>query len=171
MNSNMDSYKVNERAWECLLRRVLALYGEGKSKSAIARLLGCNRSTVHRWIEDRKQSSSVSFKDMIHYLDRLRIPLADVFRDPDGDLPAPSPDRSVTELDRRIAQSLVAVCKAVGKEPEDIARDFESITTDDVSTMLRGLAPMRASDLYRICRAIGVSPETILNRAVGLADG
>jgi hypothetical protein len=166
MCSNMDSYKINERAWEALLARVLSLYdnGNGESKSAIARLLGCNRSTVHRWIEDKKQSSNVTFRDMVRYLDRLRIPLVEVFGS-GADLPPPSPDKAITELDKAIASTLLATAKVLGKSFDDVSRDLESLDLPDIQALLKGREPMRTSDFHRICRAVGVSPEAILSKA------
>lgn len=164
MSRSMNSLKINERAWECLLTRVRALYDDGRSKSSIARLLGCNRSTVGRWIDDNKRSSCVTFRDMIRYLDRLRVPLEDVFGS-GVDLPPPSPDKAVTKLDKAVGATLLATAKVLGKELSDVARDLESLELPDVQAMLKGREPMRVSDFVRICRAVGVSPEAILKKA------
>lgn len=168
MGETMDSYKINERAWSLILARVGELLQGGESQSSIARLLGCDRATVNRWIQDRKGGERTTFRDMIRYLDRLRIPLKDVFSAGAGELPPPSPDRAPTDLDKTIASTLVVVSKAVGKSTADIARELDLLDLPDLKAMMSGKATMRASDFSKICRAVGVDPGVILKRAESL---
>lgn len=161
----MDSYKINERAWGLILSRINERLKAGATQSSIARMLGCDRATVNRWIQDRRGGERTTFRDMIGYLDRLRIPLREVFLSDDGELPPPSPDRAPTDLDKAIASTLVVVAKAVGKGTADIARELEILNLPDIKAMMRGKASMRASDFSKICRAVGVDPGVILKRA------
>jgi len=165
----MDSYRIMNTASELIIADVSRRTAEGQSQSEISRLVGCERSTVHRWVTEGFVRENTSFRDMVRYLDRLRIPLSAVFGTKD-ELPPPSPDRSVTELDKAVSATLVAVAKAVGKDSEGIAREVESLTVPDIDALLKARDPMRTSDFYRICKAIGVSPEVILSRALGISE-
>lgn len=169
MNATMDSYRINERAWELIMSRINQRLKEGSSQSAISLLLGVKRPTVSRWLADRRGGDKTSFRDMIHYLDRLRIPLSEVFAVDDDSLPPPSPDRSPTDLDKAIADTLVIVAKAVGKDVQDVARVLESLELPDIQAMMKGREAMKVSDFLRICRAVGVSPEAVLTRAESLS--
>ncbi|MBC17061.1 MAG: hypothetical protein CL942_08420 [Desulfovibrio sp.] len=168
MSESMDSFKINERAWFLILSKVNALLEKGETQSSIARIIGCDRATVNRWIQDRRGGERTTFRDMIRYLDRLRIPLHEVFDVSEGELPPPSPDRTPTELDKSIASTLVIVAKAVGKGTADIARELELLDLPDIQAMLKGRATMRTSDFSKICKAIGVDPGVILKRAESL---
>ncbi|WP_419787339.1 helix-turn-helix domain-containing protein [Pseudodesulfovibrio sp.] len=169
MNATMDSYRINERAWELIMGKIHQKLAEGMSQSAISQLLGVKRPTVSRWLADRRGGDKTPFRDMVHYLDRLRIPLRDVFAIDDDSLPPPSPDRAPTELDKAIADTLVIVAKAVGKDIQDVARTLESLDLPDIQVMMKGREAMKVSDFLRICRAIGVSPEAVLSRAEALS--
>jgi len=169
MTANMDSYRINERAWELILGRINQKLKEGMSQSAIALLLGVKRPTVSRWLADRRGGDKTPFRDMIHYLDRLRISLSEVFSIDDDSLPPPSPDRAPTDLDKAIADTLVVVAKAMGKDASDVARVLETLDLPDIQTMMKGREAMKVSDFLRICRAIGVSPEAVLSRAESLS--
>lgn len=166
----MDSYKINERAWDLIRVRLNELLENGETQSSIARMLGCDRATVNRWIQDRRGGERTTFRDMIRYLDRLRIPLQSVFMVEEGELPPPSPDRAPTELDKTIASTLVVVAKAVGKDMADIARELDLLNLPDIKAMMRGKASMRTSDFLVICRAVGVDPGVILKRAEALRE-
>jgi transcriptional regulator with XRE-family HTH domain len=165
MAETMDSYKINERAWNLILLRVNDMLEAGETQASIARVVGCDRATINRWIQDRRGGERTTFRDMIRYLDRLRIPLQSVFMANDGELPQPSPDRAPTDLDKAIASILVGVAKAIGKDTTDIARELDLLNLPDVKAMLGGRASMRASDFSKICRAVGVDPGAILKRA------
>lgn len=169
MNVTMDSYRINERAWDLVMGKINQKLKEGVSQSAIALLLGVKRPTVSRWLADRRGGDKTSFRDMIHYLDRLRIPLRDVFSIDDDSLPPPSPDRSPTDLDKAIADTLVVVAKAVGKDVEDVARVLDTLDLPDIQAMMKGREAMKVSDFLRICRAVGVSPDAVLTRAESLS--
>ncbi|BCS89993.1 hypothetical protein [Pseudodesulfovibrio sediminis] len=169
MSKNMDSYKITRRAMELILEEVDRRVSNGESQSAISRLVGCDRATVHRWYTERIVRENTSFRDMVRYLDRLRIPLVKVFGSGD-DLPPPSPDRAMTVLDKAIASTLVAAAKALGKDYDDVSRELESLDLPDVESLLKGREPMRASDFSKMCRAVGVSPEAVLKRASGITE-
>lgn len=167
--ADMDSYKVNERAWMLIFERIDELLRQGKKQSEIARILSCDRATIHRWLADKRGGDRTSFRDMLRYLDRLRIPMAEVFSEnPDG-LPAPSPDRMPTPFDAAIASTLLDVATALGKGDGEIARGSSTLTASDVRTLLTGYEPMRASDFACICGALGIAPEQILARASALS--
>lgn len=167
MAENMDSYRITRQAADLIIEEVVRRVSEGESQSSISRLVGCDRTTVHRWYTERVVRENTSFRDMVRYLDRLRIPLNKVFGD-SVDLPPPSPDRAMTELDKAIAATLVAAAKALGKEFDDVARDLEVLNLPDVRALLTGREPMRTSDFSKICKAVGVSPDAVLKRASGI---
>ncbi len=169
MNETMDSYKVTNRAWELIIQKIDERIKGGESQAALSRLLGSSRASVSRWVSTGRGGEHVSFRDMIRYLDRLRIPLADVFAQDDG-LPPPSPDRAVTAMDKKIASTLAAVAAAIGKDLPDMASELEVLELADIQAMMSGREPMRASDLVRLCRAIGVDSGAILNRAAGPSE-
>lgn len=169
MAESMDTYKITNRAWGLVVDRIHERLQEGSSQAELSRLLGVSRPTMSRWLADRSGGDRTTFRAMLRYLDRLRIPLSEVFGD--DDLPEPSPDRAPADLDKAIASTLLVVAKAIGKDAHDVARELESLNLPDVKAMLSGQASMRASDLAKICRVIGVSPGAILDRAQSLLDG
>lgn len=170
MAESMDSYKINERAWSLILSRVNALNEAGESQSSIARILGCDRATVNRWIQDRRGGERTTFRDMIRYLDRLRIPLKEVFMTAEGELPPPSPERVPSDLDKVIASTLVVVSKAIGKDAGDISREIEHLELSDINAFLSGRESMRVSDFLKLCKSIGVDPGVVLRRAETLQE-
>jgi len=170
MAENMDSYRITDRAWSLILGRINEKLQAGSSQAELSRLMGVSRAAMSRWLGDRRGGDRTTFRDMIRYLDRLRIPLGDVFDDVNEELPLPSPDRAPTELDKAIASTLLVVAKAIGKDAQDVARELETLELPDIKAMLKGQASMRASDLVKLCRAIGVSPGAILERAESLQD-
>lgn len=170
MKEIMDSYRVTDRAWELIIARIRELLSQGKRQSDIARIAGCDRATLHRWINDGRGGPNTPFGNMIRTLDRLRIPLADVFLETSEGLPLPSPDRSVTDFDSAIASILRDVATVLGKSDESIARaSGGQLKTADVSAHLKGREPMRASDFYLICSALGIDVGQIFTRAVALS--
>jgi len=128
-------------------------------------MLGCDPATVNRWISNNQVPETISFRDMVRYLDRLRIALEDVFVGVPDVLPPPAPDTRVTELDKNIATTLKDVANALGKNNEEICRTLEFIDTADVASMLSGKEVMSAGNFYRLCKAVGVAPEVVLGRA------
>ncbi|MBI9080301.1 MAG: hypothetical protein JEY79_11250 [Pseudodesulfovibrio sp.] len=170
MAETMDSYRITERAWRLVIERINEMLRKGSSQAEISRLLGVSRPTMSRWMADRSGGDRTTFRHMLRYLDRLRIPLVDVFDIGGEELPPPSPDRAPTELDKSIAATLLVVAKAIGKDAQDVARELETLELPDIKAMLKGQASMRASDLVKLSRAIGVSPGAILERAESLQD-
>lgn len=166
----MDSYRITNRAWNLVIDRINELLQAGTSQAEIARLLGVSRPAVSRWLADRQGGDRTTFRDMVRNLDRLRIPLKDVFNVEEDSLPPPSPDRAPTELDRAVAETLVVVAKAVGKDPVVISRTLESLDLPDIQAMLKGREAMKVSDFIRICRAIGVAPEAVIARAESISS-
>jgi transcriptional regulator with XRE-family HTH domain len=169
MPETMDSIRINERAWTLILDRMQKMMEDGVSQATIARQIGCDRATVNRWILNRRGGYRTTFKDMVRVLDRLRIPLKDVFG-VDEELLSPSPDFLPTGFDQAVSEVIHNVAKAVGKNVVDIARDLEGLEPSDVKMMLKGKAPMRVSDFHGICRVVGVSPSVVLDRASGLSE-
>ncbi len=170
MKESMDSYKVTDRAWELIIARIQELLSQGKRQSDIARIAGCDRATLHRWINDGRGGPNTPFNNMIRVLDRLRIPLGDVFLESSDGLPLPSPDRSVTGFDSAIASILRDVATVLGKSDEGIARaSGGQLKTADVTAHLKGREPMRASDFYLICNALGIDEGQVFSRAVALS--
>lgn len=165
----MDSIQINERAWKRILEQIHARLDDGSSQADVARLIGCDRATVNRWVLDLRGGERTSFKDMIRILDRLRIPLRDVFGTGETSLPAPSPDRSASGMDKAVASTLRAVAKAVGKDSAAIATELQSLEEQDIEVMLKGRSPMRVSDFIDICQAIGVAPGVVIDRAEKLS--
>lgn len=168
MAENMDSYRITERAWGLVIGSINDRLKAGASQAEMSRLLGVSRPTISRWLADRRGGDRTTFRDMVRYLDRLRVPLSEVFEVEAGNLPRPSPDRAPTDLDKAIASTLLVVAKAIGKDAQDVARELESMDLPDIKAMMKGFSSMRASDLARICRAIGISPGVILERAESL---
>lgn len=166
MHVDMDHIRINERAWELILGRINELLESGESQSSVARLIGCDRATVNRWVLNRRGGERTTFKDMVRILDKLRIPLPNVFKEAPGGLPAPAPDSSATPLDRAIARTLRDVFSIMGK-PQD---SVEGFAPDDVREFLSGRSPLRASDLYLLCKAVGIDPSAVLSRAASLAE-
>lgn len=77
--ADMDSYKVNDRAWNLILSRVNELREAGETLESIGTLLQVNRSTIKVWLSNLKGGERTSFRDMIRYIDRLEIDFRDVF--------------------------------------------------------------------------------------------
>ena len=168
MSENMDSFRINERAWRLVLECINDKLQSGASQAELSRVLGVSRATMSRWLADRRGGDRTTFRHMLHYLDRLRIPLNEVFMEEGEELPPPSPDRMPTELDKAIASTLLVVAKAIGKDAQDVARELKTLNLPDIKAMLKGQASMRTSDFVKLCRAVGVSPGAILDRAESL---
>jgi len=169
--TNMDSFRVNERAWKLVLARLDELIAQGMSQSEIGRLLGVHRATVSVWQADRKGGERTSFRDMVRYIDRLQIPLAEVFREAEGELPEPGPQLRLgrTPLDGRVAKTLSAVAGALGVEQAAIAERMGA-SPEDVAAMLKGKRPMLIGEFCRMCQAVGIAPTVVLDRALSLAE-
>lgn len=168
---NMDSFRVNKRAWELVLARINELNTQGMSWAKIGRLLGVHRSTILVWNANQKGGERTSFRDMVRYIDRLQIPLEEVFKECTGTLPDPTPQPrlAATKLDHNISKTLSDVATALGETPESISAETGE-SPRDVAHMLSGERPMLAGEFYRVCNAVGVSPANVLDRAAKLTD-
>lgn len=166
MDGTMDSIKITERAWDLILSCLNERIENGESQSALAKLIGCDRATVNRWILNRRGGDRTTFKDMVRILDRLRIPLVDVFGGSMATFPPPAPDKSVTPFDAALAKVLKDLFSLLGKD----ASSVDGLPPEDVREFLSGRMPLRASDLYLLCRAAGLEPSAALSRAASLLD-
>ncbi|MCJ2164630.1 MULTISPECIES: helix-turn-helix transcriptional regulator [unclassified Pseudodesulfovibrio] len=162
----MDSIRITERAWELILACLNDRIENGESQASLSKLIGCDRATVNRWLLNRRGGDRTTFKDMVRILDRLRIPLPEVFGTGVGAFPAPAPDKSMTRLDAAVAKVLKDLFSLLGKGPDSV----EGVDPGDVREFLSGRVPLRASDLYQLCKAVGVEPGVALARAASLLD-
>lgn len=168
---DMDSYRINARAWEAVLARMHELRDQGESMAAISRLMKVGRATVKQWLDYGRGGDRISFRHMIHYLDRLQIPLDEVFG-VEIDLP-PSPEPRLPEsLDKAMAEALNSVMNALGKSRQTVMRNNKVAAMDPihVNALLDGQEQFAVTDLCNICEGIGIKPGEILTRAVELAS-
>lgn len=166
----MEPFRINTQAWELIFKRVEAMREQGKTLAEIGRLLSVNKSTVQRWLDDKKGGERTSFRDMLRYLDRLGISLHDVFGLEAQGLPEPSPSPlSMTRLDVQVARTLDTIAKVMGHSPEQLAAAIGA-TPVDVAAMLSAKRAISAGDFYRLCKAVGMAPTELLERAATLSD-
>jgi hypothetical protein len=168
MTEIMESYRVNERAWGAVMHRVRKLREEGKTLDAIGKLLKVSRATVKRWLDYGAGGDRISFRDMVRYIDALRIPLEEVYGiDIDAPItPIPTP------YEKHVAAALKATTTALGQKPETIAyKAFgDQAKPQNVHDMFSGDQTMTVGEFISICKAIGITPTTILERATELYE-
>ncbi|UIJ38991.1 hypothetical protein LWC08_05295 [Desulfobaculum bizertense] len=168
-NWSMDCYRINERAWSLVLARLQQLKENGHSMAALGRLLKVNRATIKQWMDYGQGGDRISFRNMIHYLDKLQIPLAEVFSVDLEELP----EKMAAQLDaneKNIASTLKATADVLGKKIDTIARQAfgDELDSVKVHAMLTGECKMHVGEFINICKAIGVEPSQVIERALEL---
>lgn len=168
--ANMDGYKVNERAWGLVLAALTRLRASGTTYDQIGQLIGVDKSTIKLWVDRQRRGDRVAFGNMVRYLDRLQIPLDEVFG---VHIDRPSQARPRAEaLDKAIARVLSDVMQALGKSRNSIMRHASVATMDPqrAIALLDGEEQFAVADLLNLCAGIGVQPSEILARAVNIAN-
>jgi hypothetical protein len=165
----MDSYRVNERAWAAVLRRLHELRGEGESMASLGRLLKVGRATIKQWLDYGMGGDRITFRNMVHYLDRLQIPLEQVYG-VDIDVPeepiAPEPE-APTQYEKHIAAILRDGSQLMGKKVDVIARQVLGDEHDSIAMheILDGKRTMTVAQFINTCNAIGIAPDKVIERA------
>lgn len=167
----MDSYRVNERAWTAVIQRLHELRNEGHSMAAIGRLLKVNRATIKQWLDYSRGGDRISFRNMVQYLDKLRIPLEEIYG-VSIDVPTDPPATMPTHYEEHIATILRDGAQLLGKRIDTITRQAFGEDSDSVavSEMLEGKRAMTVGQFISICKAIGIAPANVLERATELFE-
>lgn len=171
---DMDAFRINARAWQLILDKLKLLRSEGKTFTDIGKRLGVNRATVKRWHDEQRGGDRTAFKDLLHYLDRFGISLRDVFMIDEDYIPEPAEqieEVMLTEVDVLVASTLRDLAKTLGKTPEWIAESVnDHMLASDVQAALKGKRALTVGQFLLICRAIGISPGRVMDRAADLAQ-
>ncbi|GAB6178568.1 hypothetical protein JCM16814_34590 [Desulfobaculum senezii] len=167
----MDSYRVNERAWTAVIQRLHELRNEGHSMAAIGRLLKVNRATIKQWLDYSRGGDRISFRNMVQYLDKLRIPLEEIYG-VSIDVPTDPPATMPTHYEEYVATILRDGAQLLGKRIDTITRKAFGEDSDSVavSEMLEGKRAMTVGQFISICKAIGIAPANVLERATELFE-
>lgn len=161
----MDSYRVNDRAWELIIKELRKRRENGETLEAIGKHLAAHKSTVKLWLDNQRGGERTSFRDMIRYLDRLNIPFDQVFGA--GIYIPEKPHRlKPSTYEENIAKTLAGAATVFGKNARSIASEVgEGITTETVQKILDGEISMTVKELTAVCSAIDILPETVMKRA------
>lgn len=168
--NTMDSYKVNERAWNAILHAVKQLRAEGHTLDAIGHQLKIGRATVKKWIDSDIGGERTSFRDMVRYLDVLNVPLTDVFGVP-IETTNGCPQWEATNFEKHLAAFLKQGATMFGKRPETLSRHAFGDNTHSVAIreMLDGKQQVSVEIFYKLCKAIGLESAEVLKRVAELA--
>lgn len=167
---DMDYYRINERAWELIIKELRKRRKRGETLDAIGKLLTAHKSTVKLWLDNQRGGERTSFRDMVRYLDRLQIPFEEIFG-AGIDFPEEPRASIPTRYEAHVATTLSATAAVFGKKAETISSTAfnNEIPPATVQAMLDGKQTMTIGEFTSICNAIGIAPANVLERATELS--
>lgn len=141
------------------------------SQADVARRLGVNRGQVSKWLSGLQVGGNL--KTFVAHLENLGVPLSYVVNSSSEEFTQSLPNQWVpSEFEKNIAHTLNSGAKVLGKKTKDIcAQAFQNSNAEvvkHVEAMLKGKKRIDIEDFYKLCKAIRLSPEDVLNRAAEL---
>lgn len=130
----------------------------------VAAYLGVDRAGLKRFIDGERGLRSQSIEKI---LDTMGAKI--LFK---GDLIDSEKQETPSLFDQKVAQVLREVAKTFGLDAQTLCKEAfdETIPVDKVREMLNAERIISADALYRICRALDISPSKPLERAAELAE-
>lgn len=131
------------------------------SQADVARRLGVNRGQVSKWLSGLQVGGNL--KTFITHVNRLGL---------NWDELTPLHSAPVNSFDKSLTHVLLDVMKALGKDQKAILdnKAVSDISPSLLDALFQGKGSFSAYTLYKICKAIGVSPGTVMDRASQLIE-
>ncbi|XPV77959.1 MAG: helix-turn-helix domain-containing protein [Desulfovibrio sp.] len=147
--------KEAAHAWQVVMNNIIKLRQDGHTLDQIGKRLGVSKAAVSRWLSGNSGGERNPFGDMVRYAKKLGITSQEMF----GETPTKKDNFDIV-----IARELTENVRHSGLSTEQILSET-GLLEEDLNQITQAKRPASPRELHSLCKAIGLNPTILLNKA------